>query len=192
MLGKRSIIAALFAVALAYVAYPYVTLYRLGSAIRDGNGPALEAMVDWPAVREGIKEDICDLVIDEAPEAKAGTQLPPFGAGFMRGIAGNAIDARVTPAALVAVAQVPSARPAFRTAKMRVSWAFFDTPTQFMVDLRARKEDPAVRLQLDLRNGAWRVTRVWLPAELLDEANARTVAAAGSLSGQTDIAERIK
>jgi hypothetical protein len=192
MLGKRSIIAALFAVALAYIAYPYVTLYRLGSAIRGGDGPALETLVDWPAVREGIKEDICDLVVDEAPEAKSGAQLPPFGAGFVRGIAGNTIDARVTPAALVAVAQVPSARPAFRTERMQVSWAFFDTPTQFVVDLRARNQDPAIRLQLDLRNGAWQVTRVWLPAELLGQANARTVAAAGSPGRQTDVAERVK
>lgn len=192
MLGKTSIIAALLMVAVAYAAYPYVTLYRLGSAIRQGDGPTLETLVDWPAVREGIKEDICDLVIDETPEAKAGAQLPPFGAGFARGIAGNAIDARVTPQALAAGARRPASRPAFRAANARVSWAFFAGPTQFLVDLRARQQDTPIHLQMDLRHGAWQVTRVWLTRELLDQANTRTVAESDLTVRQTDVAERVK
>lgn len=192
MLGKKPIIAALLTVALAYVAYPYVTLYRLGSAIRHGDGPTLETLVDWPAVREGIKEDICDLVIDETPEAKAGGQLPPFGAGFMRGIAANAVDARVTPQGLVAVAHNPAAKPANRGANVHVGWAFFAGPTGFVVDLRAPDLDSPVHLQMDLRHGVWQVTRVWLPPELLGQTNARTAAASGQLVRQTDIAERIQ
>ena len=92
MPAKKTLIGALLAVAVAYVVYPYVTLYRLGQAIRQGDASSLETMVDWAAVREGIKEDICDTVIDEPAEAKAGDQLPPFGAGFVRGIAGNAVE----------------------------------------------------------------------------------------------------
>src|SRR6476646_5996170 len=97
MVGRKSVAGALLAVALAYVIYPYATLYRLGLAIRHGDATTLQSMVDWSAVREGIKEDICDLVIDEPKDARANGQLPPFGAGFVRGIAGNAVDAKVTP-----------------------------------------------------------------------------------------------
>jgi hypothetical protein len=175
MVGKKPVIGALLVVALAYVVYPYVTLYRLGQAIRHGDASTLESMVDWPAVREGIKEDICDLVIDEPPEAKNGTQLPPFGAGFVRGIAANAVDATVTPEALVAVAgeQKSEAKPA-QGAAVQVSWAFFAGPSAFVVDLRAPGQDAPIRLQLDLRHGFWQVTRVWLPPELLGQANTRT------------------
>jgi Protein of unknown function (DUF2939) len=173
MVGKKPVIGALLAVALAYVAYPYATLYRLGHAIRQGDASTLESMVDWPAVREGIKEDICDLVIDESQEARNGTQLPPFGAGFVRGIAGNVVDARVTPEALVAAAaQQPAAKP--QGAAIQVSWAFFSGPAAFMVDLRAPGQDSPIRLQMDLRSGTWQVTRVWLPPELLGRANTRT------------------
>ena len=59
-------------------------------------------MVDWGSVREGIKEDICDLVIDQPPQDQADGKLPPFGAGFVRGIATNVVDRQVTPEALVA------------------------------------------------------------------------------------------
>jgi hypothetical protein len=174
MPGKKTFIGALLAVALAYVVYPYVTLYRLGQAIRNGDASSLETMVDWTAVREGIKEDICDTVIDEPAEAKAGGQLPPFGAGFVRGIAGNAVDARVTPQALAAVAQEPVTAPAPKDAAVRVSWAFFAGPAEFLVALKAPGQAAPISLQMVFRAGAWRVTRVWLPPELLTQANART------------------
>jgi hypothetical protein len=174
MPGKKTFIGALLAVALAYVAYPYVTLYRLGQAIRNGDASSLETMVDWAAVREGIKEDICDTVIDEPAEAKTGSQLPPFGAGFVRGIAGNAVDARVTPQALAAVAQEPAQAPAPKDAMVRVSWAFFAGPSEFLVALQAPGQPTPIKLQMEFRRGAWQIIRVWLPPELLAQANART------------------
>jgi Protein of unknown function (DUF2939) len=168
----RPIIGVLLAIAVSYGAYPYVTLYRLGHAIRSGDATALQALVDWPAVREGLKEDICDRAIDE-PEAKAPKQLPPFGAGFVRGIAANAIDTRVTPQALASAAQqtepaLPSGEP------VHVAWAFFSAPTEFTVDLRAKGRPVPIRLQMELRDGEWRVTRVWLPPLLLAQANEGT------------------
>ena len=156
------------AVVVAYVVYPYVALYRLGQAIRQGDATSLETMVDWSAVREGIKEDICDQVIDRPPEAQAGAQLPPFGSGFVRGIAGNA--SRLAGDASGAGRRRRSARvraPAARGATVQVSWAFFAGPAAFLVDLNAPGQASPIRLQMDLRYGVWQVTRVWLPPELL-------------------------
>jgi hypothetical protein len=175
MPGKRAVIGALLAVVVAYAIYPYVALYRLGQAIRQGDATSLETMVNWSAVREGIKEDICDQVIDRPSEAKAGAQLPPFGSGFVRGIAGNAVDSRVTPQALAAVAAPePTEHQDAKGSAVWVSWAFFAGPSAFLVDVNAPGQAAAIRLQMDLRHGVWRVTRVWLPPELLTQANART------------------
>ncbi len=171
MVGRKPLIGALLAVGLTYGIYPYVTLYRLGQAIRNGDAARLQAMVDWPAVREGIKEDICDLVIDQPRQTKDNGQLAPFGAGFVRGIATNAVDRRVTPEALVAATQEPDAA---HGAAIRVSWAFFTGPSAFVVDLSAPGQAAPIRMQMDLRNGSWQVTRVWLPPELLGQANTRT------------------
>ncbi len=131
-------------------------------------------MVDWPSVREGIKEDICDLVTDEPQQVQNDGRLPPFGAGFVRGIATNVVDKRVTPEALVAAAQSPHSAETRGNAALQVSWAFFSGPAAFSVDLTAPGQSEPIRLQLDLRGGAWQVTRVWLPAELLGRAKART------------------
>jgi hypothetical protein len=93
----------------------------------------------------------------------------------VRGIAGNAVDTKVTPEALVAAASdQPAAKPAQLGAPVRVSWAFFSGPSAFVVDLQTPGQDVPIRLQLDLRMGAWQVTRVWLPLELLGQANTRT------------------
>ena len=172
---KKVAIGGLLAIVAAYAIYPYATLYRLGQAIRKGDASSLETMVDWAAVREGIKEDICDQVIDEPGEAKAGQQLPPFGAGFVRGITGSAVDSRVTPQALAAVASGEPAK-AFdaKGSAVAISWAFFTGPAVFLVDLRTPGETGPIRLQMEFREGAWRVTRVWLPLELLSQTNART------------------
>src|ERR1700758_3743806 len=159
---KKPAIGAFVVIVLAYVIYPYVALYRLGEAIRYGDASTLQSMVDWPAVREGIKEDICDLVTDEPSEAKHGGKLPPFGAGFVRGIAANAIDSRVTPETLAAVAQQPAVS---KGASVQVSWAFFASPSAFVVDLNAPGQPTPIRLEMDLRDGVWQVTRVWLPAD---------------------------
>jgi hypothetical protein len=174
VVGRKPVIGACLAIAMAYVAYPYVTLYRLGQAIRGGDAVALPTMVNWDAVREGIKEDICDMVVDQPPQAKTSGQLPPFGAGFVRGIATNVIDKQVTPEALAQAARQPERKQVSAGAEVQVSWAFFASPSTFMVDLNAPGQATPIRLQMNLREGAWHVTRVWLPADLLTQANART------------------
>jgi len=167
MRAKWPVLATVLSVGVAYVAYPYVTLYRLGSAIKGADAATLESLVNWPSVREGIKEDICDFASD-APAARAGGQLPPFGASFMRGIASNAIDQAVTPQALLAATStVQSSQPTPKDADVHVNWAFFDSPTTFMVSLQAQGQAEPVKLEMDLKHGEWRVQRVWLPPELL-------------------------
>jgi hypothetical protein len=170
MRARWPLVATVLSVGVAYVAYPYVTLYRLGSAIQGADAATLESLVDWPAVREGIKEDVCDLGVDD-PGPKTGAALPPFGASFVRGITSSSIDKTVTPQALLAAATstVPANRqpPPPRGADVHVNWAFFDSATTFLVSLQARGQSEPIKLELDLEHGEWRVQRVWLPAELL-------------------------
>lgn len=164
---RRPLLATMLGIGVAYAAYPYVTLYRLGAAIQAADTGTLESLINWPAVREGIKEDVADLVADD-PNATTGNELPPFGASFVRGITSGAIDRAVTPQALLAatVTVPPNQTPAHGAA-VHVDWAFFDSATTFLISLRAQGQTDPIRLEMDLRHGEWRVYRVWLPAELL-------------------------
>lgn len=128
------------------------------------------------------------------------SRLPPFGFSFVRGIAANAIDAMVTARGIVSAARAGAphegtakATPSRESATLdssatrrssmpggdtvHVAWAFFDEPGGFVVELRpagAGQAKDSVRLHMDLKNGQWRVTRVWLPPDMLQGANSRT------------------
>ncbi len=167
------LLATFLTVGFSYVAYPYVTLYRLGSAMQTANASTLEALVDWPAVREGIKEDICDLVVDDS-DAKPGTKLPAFGASFIRGITSSTIDRQVTPQGIVAASLGVPHHEEAPTGQVRVTWAFFESPTVFDVDVKAAGVAEPIRMEMDLRDGAWQVRRVWLPEAMLSGSAART------------------
>ena len=183
MLSRKRMVAAAAVVCAVYLVWPYATLFRLAQAIRTGDAATLETLVDWDDVREGIKEDICDTVL-EPPQvhvATAESRLPPFGYSFVRGIAGNAIDEQVSAEALASAARTPDppgASPrATAGANPTIAWAFFDSPTTFSVILRvpgAAATSQPIRIQLALRGGAWKVTRAWLPPDMLVQANART------------------
>jgi hypothetical protein len=173
MRAARRVTAVLCLIALAYVAYPYVTLYRLGHAIHTGNARTLKTLVDWSSVRRGIKQDICDSLGDPHTTA-ASDDLPAFGASFVRGVAAGAVDEHVTPQGLVAAARRSGGDAGSAGADVSVGWAFFHDPTHFFVSLHAGDRPQPIRLELSLQDAQWRVTRVWLPHDLLDEASSRT------------------
>jgi hypothetical protein len=154
-----------------YLGYPYATLYRLDSAMRQSDASTLQSLVDWYAVREGLKEDICDMVLDEPANARPSNELAPFGAGFVRGIAGNAVDHTVTPETLVSMIGTGNARA---PTDARVAWAFFENPMQFSVELRAVGLPQPIRLLLELQGLSWKVRRIWLPNALLERAGSGT------------------
>jgi hypothetical protein len=180
MVSRKRVAAAIAAACAVYLVWPYATLYRLAEAIRHGDAATLETLVDWDGVREGIKEDICDTVFEpQVKVASAEARLPPFGYSFVRGIAANAIDEQISPEALVSAARSGEKAPAAPSGgNPSIAWAFFDGPTTFSVVLRppgatagATAKDTPIRLELAFQHGAWKVTRAWLPPEMLMQAN---------------------
>lgn len=167
MFLKTPLIAAVTLVGASYAAYPCMTLYQLNSAVRSGDCNAVSRLVDWEKVREGVQEDIADEVTDvQDPQAvKAGTQLAPFGFSFMKGIAQHAVAREVTPENVVGVLREHQGHASSLALRM----AYFESPTTFMVRL-GNEQSKEVRLRLELEDGNWRVTRVWLPLRMLKEA----------------------
>jgi hypothetical protein len=158
MTVKVPILAALTLLVGAYAAYPWVTLYRLDRAVRDGDSATLGKLVDWPAVREGVAEDIADVVTD-TPDSGV-NQLAPFGQGFMRGIAAHAVQQKLTPQTVIArLCGQESGNASLRS-------AYFTGWSRFIVTF-ATPSVSTLRLQLDLQDGGWRVTRIEVPAALL-------------------------
>jgi hypothetical protein len=163
--GKWVLITAIAMIGVGYTAYPFVTVYQLRSAVRDGDAPTLANLVDWPSVREGIKEDICDLVLEEPGDVANKGGLPAFGASFVRGVAGSSVDREFTPERVAGMAQ----SDANSNDDTSISWAFFSGPARFTVDLSIVGQAEPVRAEMELAGLRWRVKRVWLPETLLKQ-----------------------
>lgn len=160
----RNPFIVIFAVfGMGYAGYPYFTLYQLREAVLEGNSERLSTLIDWPAVREGIKEDICDLVLDDPGQPVMKNQLPAFGASFVRGMAGNAVDRAFTAETLVAATRLGSdtLQPASSPKDgMHVTWAFFTSPANFRIDIVTSGETTPIRVDMELHALTWQVKRV--------------------------------
>jgi hypothetical protein len=161
----------------AYLAWPYVALYRVGNALRQGDVQALTTGVAWDSVREGLKEDIADQVTTASDGKTSATmdKLPPFGSGFMTSMADKLVDQTVTPQHLaesvtaIRMAGVRGSRPELRS-------AWFTSPTRLEASFRLPCEKPnmpPVRVQIELVSSGWslqwRVTRAWIPMVVLQQ-----------------------
>lgn len=166
MLLKVAIASALFSLCLGYAAYPCVTLYELQDAMRSGDATRMANLVDWTSVRDGLDEQIAaESTRSSNPQAIAdGSQLAPFGFGFVRGLASKAIETKVTPRAVLHAFHSDSGGTG-----LRPSGAWFESPTTFVVRFIDRTGNK-VRLRLHLEDGRWRVTRVWIPRRLIEAA----------------------
>lgn len=168
MRARMPIIVGLCLLAATYIAYPFVTLYRLNAALARGDTRTLARLVDWPSVREGLQEDIADHVtsVSDPQAVTAGAELAPFGYSFARGVVHHSLQQDVTPQRVIDGLRGAGGRMGLRL-------AYFDGVSGFMVRLGAGRGQPTIRLQMDLDRGVWRVARIWLPLRLLQQADAR-------------------
>lgn len=160
----------LIVLASVHLVLPYIAVWHLKDSIERGNIQALSRGVDWKAVRDGLKEDISDGIIDPVHRHPVDDgSLPPFGASFARGIAETQIDREVTPEKLVPLlAKLHSGSPDTDPLSS-IEWAFFETPTVFMVTIRGPSTDEGhLRLRLVMRGGKWLLVRIWAPQDMIE------------------------
>jgi hypothetical protein len=171
MRARNPFIVIFAALSMGYAGYPYLTLYQLREAVVEGNSARLSKLIDWPAVREGIKEDICDQVLDDPGQPVMKNQLPAFGASFVRGMAGNAVDRAFTAETLVAATRRgPDTLQSASSPEdgMHVTWAFFSSPANFRIDIATSGETTPIRVDMELHALTWQVKRVSFPPGLLE------------------------
>ena len=176
MRARWPILAAFVVLGAGYLGYPYATLYWIDTAVRRADADTLRTLVDWYSVREGLKEDISDMVFEVPSDARPSNELAPFGQSFVRGMTGNVVDRTVTPETLLSLTHASGTHAARHTVygDARVTWAFFNNPTEFSVTVRSDGCAEPIRAVLELRHLRWRVRRVWLPSELLERVPAGT------------------
>lgn len=167
-----------------YIAYPYLALHALVAAVESGDPAQLEPKVDWPAVRQGFKDDLNGAMAKGQDKQNSGLAL--LGMALGAKLMGGAVDALVTPEGLAGIIQAgrrdraaaaaiggsgglptpPTTDAEGQRRRTHIVWAFFDGPASFTARVRGAAEgenDPPVRLRFELEGGGWILTRVFLP-----------------------------
>jgi Protein of unknown function (DUF2939) len=156
----------LLLLAAGYAAAPCIALYRLHLALQAGDIRAIARLVDWSSVRSGLDEEIADAATDVSdPQAvSSGAELAPFGFGFTRAIASHTTQTVVTAPIVLQALRTPDTHGGYG-----VRLAYFTSPWQFVVQFAAPHRH-ALRVRLNLQEGQWRVTQVWVPPSMIREA----------------------
>jgi len=170
------IVVGLVLAGAAYAGSPLLAFEQLKAAARSGDRDRLEALVDFPAVREDLKHQVDSKVVKLAREA-SGVSFPAVMAlGRLGAMIGDrAVDKLITPqaiSAMVTEGRSPRrhAEPSDQdptdgtTPKVSVHYAYL-SPDRFRVALSpADRPDTAVALIMDRRGlFSWRVEGIELP-----------------------------
>ena len=153
-----------------YIAYPYWTLYRLQDALLSNNAEAVKRIVDFPAVRAGMKAQVEGGLLEKSAEiGEKRPVLGDIGTALTNllgpSVIGGTVDGLVTPEALLSNPTVVEHREKNEGFSDYLEYAFFSSPTTFKVDAKDPKEadSPTVTATMVLDGWRWRVTNVALP-----------------------------
>ena len=179
---------ALTAVLAAYLASPYIALYRLDRAMRAGDASYINAHVDWDALRQGVVAQIDLAMTGQVAQKEDVAALPSFGSGFVHHMATHIVDKATQREAVMArlrqfvletanaatpAADTPAAAPPVEHALHALHWACFDSPTSFQVEL-GDGAGQDVTIEMRLVGGVWQVTRADMPSGMLLQTASRT------------------
>ena len=166
---KPAIIGVFALFILLYIANPYIATYQLFSALKNGDAEALKRRVDFPELRESLKEEIKATMLQQAKKSisKASKEDNPMGllgaglaAAFGPTLIDGLVDSFVTPSGLAQLIANPkeatkasNRRGEFSPPKLNL--AFFVGLTEFKITTRE-----GVSLFLHLNGIGWKLNAI--------------------------------
>ena len=165
----KIVIVAGIVLILGYVfATPYITAYQVKVAAEAQDGEALSELVDFPALRQSLKNQMAGKLRKEmAEDVMDGNPLSAIGTAFGNMILKGVVDEFVTPAGLMKL--MKGRKPGSEANRPTPSDPFSDISTsyesfnKFSIITRDPTTDLEVKLILKRRGLQWKLTEVILP-----------------------------
>ena len=174
----RRLLLLLIILAVAYVGYPYLTLYWIDQALLNNDRVALEQLVDFPQVRADVRAGVKGQVLAKANEiTEKRPILGTFGQVltklFAPDLVNSSVDAMVTADGILENPTVAEHRRKGEGFADFVTYAFFTSPTTFTAKMKDpdKPDSPTIGTAMKLDGFRWRVVGVDLPPlqDLLSE-----------------------
>jgi hypothetical protein len=159
---KKLLLVLLAAAAVAYFYLPYHTTEKLEQALRTADKAELERLIDFPAVRQSIKDQL-KAKMDSAIAASKAQGVPPAASGYGQTITSSMVDqfvdSMVTPEGLVNLLKINAKANSKTSFELREkAWV---SPREFT----ARSEDRSI-LRFRFGSGGWRLVSMEMSEEL--------------------------
>lgn len=108
---KLALCVALLAVGGWFYATPYLTVHGMQQALDARDAAKLSGYVDYPALRNSLKESIAPKAVLELNQSKANNPLAAMGAAIADAVIAPVVDAMVTPESLALMMQGIKPKP---------------------------------------------------------------------------------
>lgn len=163
------VLGLLVVVVIAYLAWPMVTMWRLGNAIATKDVVVIDSIIDWPSVRAALKADL--LARPEMQEAlRKGTAPGESGFAAAGSALGLALAGPIMDRALESMLNSSLVIKGYENGRIPVTPADgvsglrMVTPTAitFSVMVGPPGEQVQVNPVMQLKDMDWRVTRVMI------------------------------
>lgn len=171
-----AMVAALALLAIAYAGSPYLAARNLREAAIGADVDKLDAAVDFPAVRDGLKSQVSAAMTKRLNDDPAMKDNPFAGLGMvlMPTIVDRMVDALVTPDGIAAL--IRQGRPGADTAGRRtpdpdITYRYgYVGMDRFRVRMVNRQRDEPMPSLIFERRGlfSWKLVRLELPDTMLD------------------------
>lgn len=158
----------------AYLAWPYISMWRLYAALRSEDADAISSRIDFPSLRTSLKDQMNAFVMKEMANDKDMVDNPFAGlaVAFLPKMVESMVDAYVTPAGVTQMFETDAFKSGKKSAEKQtpapaserlkdVKFAFFSNPTKFLL----KTED--VDFVFRLRDWTWKLAEVKLTQSAL-------------------------
>lgn len=150
----RYFTSLLFFVVVIYVGWPYYHIYKLSGAVKNNDPTAIEKIVDFEQVNKVFQENkkwkadnMTKTPVDMLPEG-----LREQARALVGALGGaSSVDAKW---------MLERFRQSEGSLWDQVSFAFFESPTRFMIRLGQLGRNP-LHIEMTLQDWVWRVTAIY-------------------------------
>lgn len=163
-------VAMLLLLLAIFVSLPYITVYQIKNAARNHDGEALAKHVNFPSVRQGLKDQINAKFAKAVSEDASVNPFSALGAAFGGMFVDKMVDAYVTPEGLtqLMVGEKPSVNPLAKDKSnkeelFKDAIMSYDSPSQFSITTIDEESGEDVIFILKRSGLLWQLAEIKLP-----------------------------
>ncbi len=154
----RFLSSLIFFAFVAFIAWPYVHIYQISSAIMNNDQTALEQLVDFESVNKIHKQNIEWKVNNTV--GKSGGLLPDSMRGSAEALAGALGNIAAETTTIDAKNIMEQLRTIEGSPWDQLTFAFFESPTGFIIRLGDLGRNP-VHIRMMMQGWYWKVTAIY-------------------------------